>query len=262
LVISDTILKIEFLKEHFWDNFDFSDSLILYTPIFVSKIEDYFALYENPKLSRDEQEDVFKIPAEKILQKTQVKESTFSFTLEKILNDFEKYGLYNLYDFVAEKYLHELSCVNVKRLDDMKKKLEQIKTLAIGNMAIDFQITSKLNLFDIKKDFVLLIFWDSSCPFCLKTLSEFKSIYEGTESRNFEIVGISLDTNSSSFKKSILERGYSWISVCDFQGWNSSVVNDYNITATPTLFLLDKKKKIIARPMSVSQFLQKIKKAG
>ncbi len=263
IITSDTILSIkQYLAEHFWDNIDFNDSLLLYFPLYSSKIEDYFALFDNPQLSREEQEEVFKIPADIILKNSSVNETVYEYTTEKILNDLETYNIFTLYDFVAEKYIAAMSCINEERTSEIQSKLSSITSLSIGNKAPDFYITDKLNLYSIKSEYTLVIFWESHCLFCNKTLSDLKDIYRKIEKKQIEMIGVSLDTNAFQFKKTIIERGYSWISFCDFKGWNSPIIKDYNVSATPTMFLLDRNKKIIARPINLSQILRKINKAG
>jgi hypothetical protein len=44
-----------------------------------------------------------------------------------------------------------------------------------------------------------------------------------------------------------------WINVSDLKGWNGNAVKDYFIYATPTMFLVDKYKKIISKPMNIEQ---------
>ncbi|ROL57524.1 DUF5106 domain-containing protein [Bacteroidetes/Chlorobi group bacterium ChocPot_Mid] len=257
-----TLSIIQFLYEHFWDNFDFNDTLLLYSPILDSKINDYFTLYENASLSRDEQEENFKIPADKLLKITQNNDKIFNFIVEKILNDSETFGLLNLYQYVADKILSDITCVDESQIQEIQNKSIKLSHLTVGNTAIDFEITKEIKLSDIKSDFTLLIFWDSQCPHCFKTLSELKSFYNEAKKRNFEIVGVSNDTSSVELKKAIIERGYKWFNVCDFKGWQSTLFKKYNILATPTMFLLDKNKKIISRPINAKQVIDKIKKAG
>lgn len=253
---------IQFLYEHFWDNFDFNDTLLLYSPILDSKINDYLTLYENASLSRDEQEENFKIPADNLLKIAQKNDKILNFVIEKILNDSETFNLLNLYQYVADKIFTDVTCIDESQIQEIQNKSNQLRHLTIGNPAIDFEITKEINLTDIKSDFTLLIFWDSKCPHCFKTLSELKSFYSETKKSNFEIVGVSNDTSSVEFKKAIIERGYNWFNVCDFKGWQSPLFKKYNILATPTLFLLDKNKKIISRPINAQQAIGKIKKAG
>jgi hypothetical protein len=44
-----------------------------------------------------------------------------------------------------------------------------------------------------------------------------------------------------------------FISTCDFKKWDSPIAQDYYVFGTPTMFLLDDKRKILLRPNSVKQ---------
>ena len=46
---------------------------------------------------------------------------------------------------------------------------------------------------------------------------------------------------------------FPFISICDYKKWNSKVVNDYHVFATPTFFLLDNNREILLRPNSATQ---------
>ncbi|MFC2130083.1 thioredoxin-like domain-containing protein [Bacteroidota bacterium] len=248
----------EYLTEHFWDNIDFLDNSLLYFPFYSTKIDDYFTLFEHSGIDREEQERLFRIPADIIFQKTAVNEKVFEYTLDKILHDVDVFNLYDLYRYIAENYAKAAFCINVERMAEIDKKVSKIGSVSIGSPAPDFKIAEQLNLNDIKKEFTLIIFWDSACPYCYRTLNELKPVYEHLKSDKLEIVAVSLDTNARVFKKTILERGYNWINICDFKGWNSEIADSYNISAIPSMFLLDKFKRIISRPVSVKQLKYKL----
>jgi hypothetical protein len=42
-------------------------------------------------------------------------------------------------------------------------------------------------------------------------------------------------------------------SATDYRRWDGSIVNEYYVFSTPTMFLLDKKREILLRPTSVKQ---------
>jgi len=68
-------------------------------------------------------------------------------------------------------------------------------------------------------------------------------------------VAISLDTVPQMLEtfidiKNIKNR---WIHYSEFKGWNSNVVKLYNVYATPTMFLLDKDRKVVAKPISYNE---------
>ena len=41
--------------------------------------------------------------------------------------------------------------------------------------------------------------------------------------------------------------------IADYKKWDSEIVNDYYVFATPTMYLLDSQRKILLRPNSVKQ---------
>ena len=65
------------------------------------------------------------------------------------------------------------------------------------------------------------------------------------------MVFVSLDTDKTKFKG--FTSVFPFVSMCDYQKWETKAVNDYYVFATPTLFLLDSNQKIILRPISVKQ---------
>jgi hypothetical protein len=46
---------------------------------------------------------------------------------------------------------------------------------------------------------------------------------------------------------------FPFISICDYKKWDSEVVKNYHVFATPTYFLLDYKQKIVLKPGSAKQ---------
>jgi hypothetical protein len=80
-----------------------------------------------------------------------------------------------------------------------------------------------------------------------------------------EIIAVSIDTSKTEWQKVIGDNILPWINCNDLSGWNGKAAIDYNIYATPTMFILDKNRKILAKPVTFYEFLhdvKKIKKSG
>ena len=76
--------------------------------------------------------------------------------------------------------------------------------------------------------------------------------------KGFEVIGVSLDQVRATWEKAISDNGMTWPNVSQLQAWNSPVVGDYKVTATPSYFLLDKESKIVLKPkryFEVDKFL-------
>lgn len=246
---------IEHLIVHFWDNIDFSDTMLLNFPLFVDKLDNFFSLFEDQTLSRYDQETAFQVPADILLEKSSSYPKINEFIVEKILNDAIQFNLHDLYAHVAQKIYENDYCINADKMREVNKKLIDISKVAVGKTASNFKITDNLDLNSIKSEYTLIVFWESDCNYCNKKLNELKKIYKENNNKRFEIVAISLDTEPLVFQRSLLERNYKWINISDFKGWYSPIVNDYCISSTPAMFLLDKHKHIIAKPVKIEHIL-------
>jgi thiol-disulfide isomerase/thioredoxin len=105
---------------------------------------------------------------------------------------------------------------------------------------------------------VLVVFWASTCAHCLELLPQLNSWYLSQNQANLEVVAISLDTSAVNFERFTESLHPAWISAYDPLAWEGKVAGDYFIYATPSLFLLDKERTILAKPTSFRQFLNAI----
>ena len=71
--------------------------------------------------------------------------------------------------------------------------------------------------------------------------------------KKMEVFSISLDESKEEWSAALEQGQYKWVNVCELKGWDSQSAVDYNIYATPTMFLLDKDKTIVAKPITVAE---------
>jgi thiol-disulfide isomerase/thioredoxin len=132
-----------------------------------------------------------------------------------------------------------------------------------GNIAADFNFCSASNfpgydlnklpkkLSDLKSKYTLMVFGASWCPKCNQEIPEIASLYAKWKNNGVEVVFVSLDETKEAFTN--FSSKFPFISTCDFKKWNSTIVEAYYVFGTPTMFLLDNKREIILRPISVKQ---------
>ena len=101
----------------------------------------------------------------------------------------------------------------------------------------------------------LIIFWSSTCSHCEEELPIVKSILP----KKIKVVAIGIEDNSDNWKKAIINFP-NFIHVLALEKWNNSIVNAYSVNATPTYFLLDADKKIIAKPFDLEALKEALKK--
>lgn len=111
-----------------------------------------------------------------------------------------------------------------------------------------------------KKKYLLVNFWASWCDSCRTQNAELRDLYRTyKKSKDFAILGISLDLDKKEWQEAIRRDTLQWEQVCDFSGFNSETVKQYNITALPTTFLLSPEGKILARGLRGEALKTKLK---
>ena len=146
----------EWLKEHFWDSIDLSDTTLLHSPVIPSKVFEYISLYNNDRMDRDEQEMAFIEAVDVILFKASADETVFSVVLDIVTRRFEKSEYELVLTYITENYiLSDSGCedseavVSADRAGELRDKVETIKRMAVGNPAPEIDMPQQ-GLFDLK----------------------------------------------------------------------------------------------------------------
>ena len=95
------------------------------------------------------------------------------------------------------------------------------------------------------------MFWASWCHKCEQEIPALIPLYARTHSSGFEAIGVSIDQARKTWTDVIESKGMQYPNVSQLQGWNSPIVKDYKITATPTYFLLNNKGEIVLKPKRI-----------
>ncbi len=107
-----------------------------------------------------------------------------------------------------------------------------------------------ITLSSLKGKLVLIDFWASWCPPCVKEQPELNALYE-KQSKNvkagkFEILGVSIDKNKENWEKAIKRFKIPWPQVSDLKFWKSPVTSDYGIEDLPFNVIVDEQGIIVA----------------
>ena len=109
--------------------------------------------------------------------------------------------------------------------------------------AIDFQVSdlngNSLSLKKFRGKVILLDFWATWCGPCLAEMPNVKRIYQKYKDQNFQIIGISLDTDRSKLRSYLRREGITWPQYFDGDGWKNSVAQKYKIKSIPRMYLID-----------------------
>jgi len=97
-----------------------------------------------------------------------------------------------------------------------------------------------------KSKYTFIDFWASWCVPCRAQGLALIPLYNKYQSRGFDVIAVSLDTNPTAWKKAIETDHYTWTNVSDLKGFESEIAKKYHITAIPRNFLVDNKGNIVA----------------
>ncbi len=274
----------EWIREHFWDRVDLSDATLLHSQVIPSKIFEYLSLYNDKRLKREEQEMALIEAVDDILFRAQADETVFSVVLDIVTRRFERSEYELVLTYITENYiLSDSGCedseavVSADRAGELRDKVETIKRMAIGNMAPEIDLpqqgifdvtvaegivvpvsTSQMKLSNINAEYTLVLFWASWCPHCPSLLSAVKEIYDEYRDKGLEVLAISIDKERTAWQDAISKRQYRWINYSELTGWEGEAAKEYGVWSTPRMYLLDREKRIIAKPASVKELRESI----
>lgn len=241
-----------YLIKHHFDNTDFTDTLLLSSNILSSKIIKYLSLYQKPSYSKEQLEDELIIAVDSIFNYAIVEQKVYEWVVDFLIKGFEAIGFEKGLNHIAEQNQLSELCVNTEKKESLEHKMEMIKKLAIGKKAPAFSVKDinqkTINLYDIKSERTILIFWASWCPHCTEILPVLKEYYDPQNTEKLQVVAISVDEYKKDLMDALKTHSYDWINIAELQGWDGPTVQEYGIHATPTIFILDKDKNIIAKP--------------
>ena len=144
-------------------------------------------------------------------------------------------------------------------MTDLQNKLKNQKLQSVYALNNKDRNGENFKWNTIKNKYVLIDFWASWHPQSLIEQDSLQRVVKDLHKENFTIVSISLDYDKEAWLKASDRDTTQWAQLCDFKGWENTLIKDQGITNLPSNLLLNKDKRIIDRDIRGQELIDKIK---
>lgn len=252
----------DFMKDNFLDPVDFISPALIHSPAISQKILAYLSFYGNREFSQAEQEDEFIKAVDLIMNEVIFDQEVHDFVLNFLIEGFEKFQMEKVLVHIADNHLSgECETDNEKILQE---RLIAYQEMSVGKLVKNIHLLNEkdeaVSLSDIQNEYTLIIFWATWCPHCNKLISNLSDWYKNeAEQYDIEVFAVSIDTSKADWEEIVYINDLNWINTIEPKGWEGKVSRQYNIYATPTMFLINRKREIIAKPLTMREFQKVLK---
>ena len=274
----DSINNYQFYKAHYWDGISFMDDCVVRTPFFKTKLENYYR-----EIMPQSSDSIIKDIDYKLLLARNAPE-VYKYMLNWLTDEYinPKYmGQDAVFVHLFNKYHSKgvSTWLNEKQMEAITRRAYMLMANLVGEKAANLDlidINGKTHsLYDVNADFIVVSFWDPNCGHCKEEMPRIDSLYKANwKDKNVKIYAVMTEGDPSAWKKYIADHQLDyWTNV--YQSLEmmmeekkmqmASYKQLYDITQTPTLYLLDKEKRIIAKkltPLQLNEMLETKWKAG
>jgi peroxiredoxin len=267
---NDSLQNYYYYKTHYWDGVTFMDYRILRSPFFLPKFEKYYReiIVQHP-------DSIIKEADYKLLLARSSPEM-YKFLLNWLTDEYinPKYmGQDAVFVHLFEKYHSKglTSWLNEKQMETISRRAYMLMANLIGAKAGDLEMLDTsgkaATLYNVEADYIVVCFWDPNCGHCKEEVPRLDSIYKASwKQHGVKMYGV-LSADSKEDVRTVWKQ---YIREHDLGGWinvyqskemeeaekasqKPSYRQLYDVTMTPTLFLLDKEKRIIGKKLTWQQ---------
>ncbi|MCB0556725.1 MAG: redoxin domain-containing protein, partial [Phaeodactylibacter sp.] len=250
----NTQLQVYYYRTEFWDNVDFSDDRLLYTPVIFNKLNRYIT-------------ELTPQNADSILAST-------DFLMNKVLNYPEYYKFFANWITLAydpeKTSLMDPQAIFVHMVKNYFTKerafwTDSMEVFALQQRANEMaaslvglkgpNVTAKdpsgqlRSIYDIKAPYIVVYMYNPTCEHCMEQTPKLVQLYQAWKSKGLEVYGIAVDTDDAEWKDYIAKTGMPWINV--FDPTNKAIYAKYFVDITPEIYVLNPERTIIAKNLKV-----------
>ena len=260
--------QLSYYKIHYWDGIDLTNPAFIKTPFFEPKLEEFFKYYVSPTV-----DSIIPI-VDQMLADAKPNADMYFYLLSKFSNKFMNpayLGQDKVFVHLYQNYYLKGDTILLNAKD--KKTIIQTANKLIANQlgvkAANFDLIdmngNPQSLYSVVANYSFIVFWDPTCDVCQKELPRVDSIYRASWYKyGIKIITVNNESaHEGEWRKYLAEHDFkNWINLYEpvieresrIKKGLASYQQLYNSYQTPTMYLLDKDKNILAKRLSLEQF--------
>lgn len=266
----DTLANYYYYKGHYWDGVSFMDDRIIRSPFFLPRFERYYREIL-PQIA----DTIIKDIDYKLLLARNSPE-LYKFMLNWLTDEYinPKYmGLDAVFVHLFNKYHSKglTKWLNEKQMESINRRAYMLMANLVGEKAANLEVLTTedkpASLYDLTAEYTLLAFWDPNCGHCKEEIPRLDSFYQASwKAHNLKVFAVLTPDDKANVKtewlKFIKDKHLEeWTHVyktkemedADYKAQKPGFRQLYDITMTPTIYLLDKDKNILAKKLTLKQ---------
>lgn len=272
----DSAAAFQEFKNNYWKDIPIGDQRLLRTPMFEARVTKYMEqiVPRHP--------DSMKLEIDKFILYSRADTTMFKYYINRFTNEYmnPKYmGLDVIFLHLFQKYYqtNQVTWLEGKDKELVYNRAYNLMGNVIGEPAAELALLDTLgkpqSLYAIQAPYTLVIFWDPDCGHCREQVPKIDSMYNiEWKNTGMKLIGVLVDTlrTSNNSWPAVKKKWTGYINEHKLTAWHhwyqsfemreterkKNIPNfrqNYDVYQTPTIYLLDKDKRIIAKKISPEQ---------
>lgn len=234
--------------QRYWDDVDFHDTTLVSSQTMADKLVAFFYSFTDGDEQRFDSLSIAGLGV--LLDKAKVNMRMYEYILDFALNGYSSMGRDKVTDYLLnypQLAEGEITMEEGLRLDSISEPYQKVR---VGAKAPDVSAVSvdgiDYHLYDSKAKHIIVVFWSTDCEYCHEFLVQIRKHLDLKS--DFELVTFALADNNEEVCRSVKKMRLPGYHFYDGLRWDSKAFLDYHVTSTPTVFVLDENKDIVAKP--------------
>lgn len=242
---------------NFFNDVDFNDISLIPTDVLSNKIFDFLSIQITADQNADQKIMSLILGVDNVLNRATVNFKMYRFVFQLLIESFNELKMNEVVDYMTRiPYSEEIDC-SEEQYNELLSIAEFNSRARIGSVAKNISgktiFDEDFDMYSIENDFIIVYFWSYTCDHCRENIKELKLFLD--ENTNFSLVAVSVKGELKKTKNFVRKNKIDGYFYHDGLEWDCPFVDDYAVTATPSLYLLDKDKKIVYKPYDFKELV-------